>query len=165
MASAAVGARVGEAVVDVHLAVGADEPSMAVALVVVDKVKAGAAVLAGVERAVVHVDLAVASREARRATALEAAAVVGEAAGSAVLARRGAAMVDFDVAVDALELSAAAALVAAANAVDASGVVLAGGVGTRLSGALAVAAVVAQRAHALVVVHSRALKKKKRETC
>ena len=76
MARPAVGAGVGAAVVDVALAVPAHEAGVAVALVVIDKVKAGAAVLAGVGGAVVHVDLAVLAGEARGAAAL--VVVVGD---------------------------------------------------------------------------------------
>ena len=66
---------------------------MAVALVVVDKVEAGAAVLAGAGGAVVHVDLAVLAAKAGGAAAL--VVVLGDhRAGAPVLAGRCSAAVD-----------------------------------------------------------------------
>ena len=156
VAGAAVGARIGLAVVDVVLAVSAHESGVAVALVVVDKVEAGAPVLAGVGGAVVHVDLAVLATEALGTLALVGVGS-GELAGASVLAGGGAAVVDLDVAVHALELGGALALVSVVG-VGADRAVLAGSVGAGLGVHLAVAAVEAQGANAHIIVLAGALK-------
>ena len=75
------------------LAVLALEAQVADALVLVDKVEAGAAVLARVGRAVVQVDLAVLAAKAGGAAAL-VVVVGGQRAGAAILAGRGVTSVD-----------------------------------------------------------------------
>ena len=75
------------------LAVLALEAQVADALVLVDKVEAGAAVLARVGRAVVQVDLAVFAAKAGGAAAL-VVVVGGQRAGAAILAGRGMTSVD-----------------------------------------------------------------------
>ena len=161
VASSTVGTGVGEAVIDILLAVPSHEAGVTIALVVVDKVKAGATVRAWVASTVINVDLTVAAGEAGGTTALVLFSR-DQCTGTAILARGRAAMVNLHIAVHTLELWVTFALISAVHGVGTGSTVLTGVVGTRLGTHLAVDPVEAKRTDTHIIILSSTLKKKQK---